>query len=237
MVTNQTPPEVHSRRAAPLAWLGAIVWATAYTPVCAQSPDPAAKAAQSSAMERSQRQADNVYRWIKLHADAPRKVDPTRVRPKNESPNLLAGKLDNPSAEPVSPQTPPPNLAEVDMPITSAQAEALLEQSPTGAGVTTRVDTALAPAPVAPVPEVETALKAIEQPQPEFPRDLRNTITQGKVLLAFTVQPDGTVSAASVLSATNRKLSKPALEAVTRWRFEPIRMARATQVEIAFDLQ
>ena len=97
--------------------------------------------------------------------------------------------------------------------------------------------TALAPAPVAPVPEVETALKAIEQPQPEFPRDLRNTITQGKVLLAFTVQPDGSVSAASVLSATNRKLSKPALEAVTRWRFEPIRMARATQVEIAFDLQ
>ncbi len=237
MVTTQTPPGIHSRRAAPLAWLGAIVWATAYTPVYAQLPDPAAKAAQASAMERSQRQADNVYRWIKLHADAPRKADPNRVRPKNESPSLVARKLDGQPADPASPQTPSSDVAEVDMPVTSAQAEALLEQAPTGAGVTTRVDTVLAPAPVAPVPEVEIALRAIEQPQPEFPRDLRNTITQGKVLLAFTVQPDGSVSAASVLSATNRKLSKPALDAVSRWRFEPIRMARATQVEIAFDLQ
>jgi protein TonB len=213
------------------------LWATAYTPVFAQSPLPAATVAEASALERSQRQSDNVYRWIKLHAEPQRKAEPARVRPKPESTGAVARKPDTSQTEAAVPQDPPETLAGVDKPVTSAQAEALLEAAPTGAGVATSATAAAQLTPAAPVPEVEVALRAIAQPQPEFPRELRSTVTQGKVVMAFTVQPDGSVSEPTVLNTTNRKLSKPALEAVAKWRFEPIRIARVAQVEIAFDLQ
>jgi protein TonB len=188
-------------------------------------------------MERSQRQSDSVYRWIKLHAEPQRKTDPARVRPKPESTSAVARKPEASPADAAVPQTTIEASVNVDKPVTTAQAEALLEAAPTGAGVSTSASVAAPFAPVTPVPEVEVALKAIAQPQPEFPRELRTTTTQGKVMLAFTVQPDGSVSSPAVLNTTNRKLNKPALEAVAKWRFEPIRVARAAQVEIEFDLQ
>ena len=237
MFKTQTSRRVHSRHALPLAWLGALVWATAYAPVFAQSPSPTATAAEASAMERSQRQSDNVYRWIKLHAEPLRKAEPARVRPKPESTGAVARKPDTSQPEAAAPQARPEALAGVDKPVTSAQAEALLEATPTGASVAASATASAPLAPAATVSEVEVALRAIAQPQPEFPRELRSTVTQGKVLLAFTVQPDGSVSEPTVLNTTNRRLSKPALEAVAQWRFEPIRIARIAQVEIAFDLQ
>lgn len=92
-------------------------------------------------------------------------------------------------------------------------------------------------------PEVETSnepdgdLKIISQAQPEFPRELRTAISHGKVIVSFTVQPDGTVAEPSVVSYTNRKLGKPAMDAVSKWVFEPVRSARQVQVEIAFNAQ
>ena len=57
------------------------------------------------------------------------------------------------------------------------------------------------------------------------------------MVVSFTVQPDGTVAEPSVVSYTNRKLGKPAMDAVSKWVFEPVRSARTVQVEIAFNAQ
>ena len=57
------------------------------------------------------------------------------------------------------------------------------------------------------------------------------------MIVRFTVQPDGTVAEPTVVSYTNRKLGKPATDAVAKWVFEPVRIPRTVQVEIAFSAQ
>lgn len=227
-------PRVHSRHALPLACLGVLAWAAAHTPLYAQVPSAAATAAEASAQERAQRQSDSVYRWIKLHAEPSRKAEPVKPRPKPDAPAAVARKPDR-TVEPEVAPTAPDAIASTEQPApSSAPAEAMRQEAPTLASLPARAVEAPAPAPVE---AVEVALKAIAQPQPEFPRELRSTVSQGRVTLAFTVQTDGTVSVPSVVSSTNRRLNRPALDAIARWRFEPIRVAQSAQVEIEFNLQ
>lgn len=81
------------------------------------------------------------------------------------------------------------------------------------------------------------ALRPLSQPEPRVSRALGDEVSHGKVILSFTVQPDGSVVDAAVVKSSHRRLNRPALEAVSQWRFEPIRTARATQVEIEFNIQ
>lgn len=191
-------------------------------------------------MERSQRQSDNVYRWIKLFADNPRKAEPAKVRPKSDAMAPPAPRRpDAPAvAAPANTETAPTAAA----PVTVATEAAAPTQAASAAAADTQVASAAAAAqaPVAEEPEEpeeDEELTLIQQVEPEFPRELRNTISQGKVMLAFTVQADGSVSGTSIVSASNRRLGKPAMEAVSKWRFSPIRTARTAQVEIEFNRQ
>lgn len=234
-------PRVHSRYALPLACLGALAWATAYTPAFSQTTTPSANSTDA-AQERSQRQSDSVYRWIRLHAEPARKPEVPKPRGRPEG-NAAAPR--KPDARPTNTTTEPQQAA----------AEAAAQSSPQDTEVATDSQAAVVPAmqsasappatsndapaavASAPVVEVEIDLKPLFQPQPEIPRDMRASIANGRVVLGFTVQPDGTVIEASILRTTNRRLGKPALDAVSQWRFEPIRVARTAQVEIEFNLQ
>lgn len=191
-------------------------------------------------MERSQRQADNVYRFIKLFADKPPKavVDPTKVKPKSDT---AAQAPRRPDAQAVTaPARTEPAPAE-GAPVAASSLVATEAAAPTQAASAVRADTQVeataALAAQAPVVEEPEELTLVQQVEPEFPRELRNTVTQGKVILAFTVQPDGSVSGTRIVSASNRRLGKPAMEAVSKWRFTPIRTARTAQVEIEFNQQ
>ena len=58
--------------------------------------------------------------------------------------------------------------------------------------------------------------------EPVYPRDARRTRQQGWVDVTFTVQPDGSVAAASVADADPKYVfDRAALSAVTRWTFTP----------------
>jgi protein TonB len=58
--------------------------------------------------------------------------------------------------------------------------------------------------------------------EPLYPRDARLTRQQGWVDVIFTVQPDGSVAAASVADADPKHVfDRAALSAVTRWTFTP----------------
>ena len=70
--------------------------------------------------------------------------------------------------------------------------------------------------------------------EPAIPRELRNQVINATVRLSFTVQADGTVAAPSVISDSNRRLNKSAIEAIAQWRFEPIRNERVTEIEFHF---
>ena len=193
-------------------------------------------------MERSQRQADNVYRFIKLFADKPPRADPAKVKPRSD---IAAPAPRRPDTQAVAaPASAAPAPTEAAPPVAAISPVATAAATPTQAASAAPADTQVeataavaAQAPVAEEPEEPEELTLIQQVEPEFPRELRNTVTQGKVLLAFTVQPDGSVSGTSIVSASNRRLGKPAMEAVSKWRFTPIRTARTAQVEIEFNQQ
>ncbi len=205
-----------------------------------QAPAPAQSASAPTGMERSQRQADNVYRFIKLFADKPPKAtaDPTKVKPKSDTAAQAPRRPDAQAvAAPASTEPAPAEGAPVAASSLVATEAAAPTQSASAARADTQVEATAAVVAQAPAVEEPEELTLVQQVEPEFPRELRNTVSQGKVLLAFTVQPDGSVSGTSIVSASNRRLGKPAMEAVSKWRFTPIRTARTAQVEIEFNQQ
>lgn len=214
------------------------LWSVAVqTPAAHAQLVPSVGAASAPAvdpMQRAQRQADNVMRWIKVHADKPRAAPaavaaattaptppsaptPTATRsaaPKGVAPAPMA-------AEPQTTQLAAPPPAEVPV------AAPVAAPAPVAASKAT-------PPPPAPEEEEGAPLKAIAQPQPNIPRNVLNSLNAGKVMVRFTVEPNGKTSNAEVLSSSNRKLNTPTITAVNDWRFEPIKAARTAQVEFDF---
>lgn len=236
--------QIHAPRARAvdmtLAVLAVVALAGFAHPAWAQASAPA-NAASAASTDRSQDPAYSVFRWIKIQGDAPRKTDAVKPKPKAEAAAPVARKADpQPAGNGIT------ERVETIPASTQAKASAPAQLAPltaTAASAPAPAVTVAAPAPVvtpppAPVEEevVETELKLISQIQPSFPRELRREISRGKVMVKFTVQTDGTVRDASVVSFSNRGLNRPALEAISQWKFEPIQTPRTVQVEIEFEL-
>ena len=66
-------------------------------------------------------------------------------------------------------------------------------------------------------------LRPLSTPAPNFPEEALRAGTSGEVQVEFTVGTDGSVSGARVVSATPRRVfDRAALDAVQRWRFQPV---------------
>jgi len=82
-----------------------------------------------------------------------------------------------------------------------------------------------APAPVEAAPPPKPAAHAglpdvVSSVQPVYPRDALRDGVSGEVTVAFTVNPDGSVSGASVVSSNPRRtFDGAALDAIRKWRF------------------
>ncbi len=204
-------------------------------PAHAQSVAPAsaasAPAKNVAPSERAQQQADNVFRWIKVHADKPRKASDNKLTGKSKAPIVV-----DTDAAPVVAAVPNPGAVEVNPP-----AEKIVDPVPlvvTASNAPASVP-ANVPALVAAVPkpaETEVALKLIEQVEPEFPANVMASLGKGSVKVRFNVQTDGSVSEPEVLASSHRRLNRAAIDAVSKWRFEPVRAVRSAQVEVGFDL-
>lgn len=78
---------------------------------------------------------------------------------------------------------------------------------------------------------------------PEYPRVARRRNVTGSVDVTFTVTTDGKVRSASVLKSEPKEtFDQAAIDAVTKWRFEPsvengVAVEKRTAVRLAFDLQ
>ena len=197
---------------------------------------PAKTASESSAMERSQRQSDNVYRFIKQFSDAPRKSDGAPARPKADAVAAPAP-VRRPDTQSVAtpaaptatqPDTTPPSAATASSNNPPMQASS----TPTPAATP---EPAAAPAVAAVEEEEDDELQLIAQVAPVYPRGLQGAPESGKVTVALTVQPDGSVSETSVVTTSHRRFGKPASDAVAQWRFSPIKVARTVRVEIGFN--
>ena len=69
---------------------------------------------------------------------------------------------------------------------------------------------------------------------PSYPRDAQRAGTQGYVMLAFTIMPDGTVTDIEIIEDQPRGTFRRATQrAVQRWRFQPIMVnGRATEYRV-----
>ncbi|MBC7620533.1 MAG: TonB family protein [Candidatus Saccharibacteria bacterium] len=202
-------------------------------------PAGAASAPAEDPMERAKRQANNVMRWIKVHADKPRATTAKEAAAPAPAPAPVARPAPRtatapggyapapepeksvvtaaPTPEPTT-QAPPPVAAPVAPPPSAAAALAIAKTSPL---------------PI--VEEEDTPLKALSQPQPVIPRNLLSTIDTGKVMVRFMVETNGSVSNVEVLNSSSRLLNKPTVAAISTWRFEPIKAPRPAQIEIVFN--
>lgn len=192
----------------------------------------AASAPAVDPMQRAQRQADNVMRWIKVHADKPRAA-PVAVAAAAPAPTPPSSPTATKAAAPKG-VAPAPIAAEPQATQLAAPPPA---EVPAAAPVAVPAPVAASKTPPPPAPpeeEDDAPLKAIAQPQPNIPRNVLNTLNAGKVMVRFTVEPSGKTSNVEILSSSNRKLNTPTVTAVNDWRFEPIKAARTAQVEIDF---
>lgn len=228
---------------AAISCVGFSVTAHAQLPSLPSLPPlpPAKTASEPSAMERSKRQSENVYKFIKQFADTPRKPDAAPARPKVEpvaAPPAPAPvrRPETPAlATPTSPTTVQPNVApaaEVVQTPVNTQPVAPVQAASAAPVAATPAETAAAV-----VEEEDDELELVEQVQPQYPRGMQGAADGGKVTVAFTVQPNGSVTDVSVVTATNRRFGKPARDAVAQWRFAPVKVARPVKVEINFNPQ
>jgi len=78
-------------------------------------------------------------------------------------------------------------------------------------------------------------LRPVSTPAPRYPADALRAGTSGEVLVEITVGTDGSVTNARVLRATPaRTFDREALNAVKRWRFEPVAAPVTTRRTLAF---
>ena len=87
----------------------------------------------------------------------------------------------------------------------------------------------------APKPAAAPSLRAVSTPAPRYPADALRSGTSGEVLVELTIGTDGSVTDARVLRATPaRTFDREALNAVRRWKFEPISSPTTTRRTLAF---
>ena len=79
------------------------------------------------------------------------------------------------------------------------------------------------------------ALRAISTPAPRYPNEALRSGTSGEVLVEITVGTDGSVTSARVLRAEPaRVFDREALNAVRRWKYEPIDSPTTVRRTLAF---
>ena len=229
----------------------AVVWPA--SPATAQTAAPGASTASSSASaltpeERAKREGDQVFRWILIHSDKPRKA----AAPKDEKPAPVVTRVKPPvrAAEPVVeatagavpaavPERPVPPIATIAVP--EAAPPPVSSPAPEPVAVSkaesTAAVTAVPPASLAAAvdADVTESLKPVSQEEPKFPVNLVRTLRTGQVQVKFTVLPDGSVAEPAVVSTSNARLNPSALAAVAQWRFEPVRKPQQGVVELGFN--
>ncbi|WP_066091716.1 energy transducer TonB [Xanthomonas massiliensis] len=94
---------------------------------------------------------------------------------------------------------------------------------------------ARAPAPAPAAPAAAPSLRPISTPAPRYPAEALRAGTSGEVMVELTVGTDGSVTSARVLrSNPGRVFDREAINAVKRWRFEPVAAPVTTRRTLAF---
>lgn len=204
-----------------LAVISGLLATSGLSPVLAQTPPPAPAAAgsDSAPSEAARRAALSPYRFILLNANAPARTKPAPEAKK-------AAPVEQAAAQPrAAPAPVPAALPSV------AKSEAAPAPQPAPQPVA-----ALTPMPAEPPPiaAVRRDIVPVRTDEPQLPAALLREKPSGVVKVAFEVMPDGSTGAVKVAHSTNRALNRASVEAVSRWKFEPVDEVLSVEVELAY---
>jgi TonB family protein len=153
---------------------------------------------------------------------------PEKALPRRDPEPRPALDLPVPVGRPPLSAAPPPapvNVVPVEAPAPSPTPQAMPNSPPQIAAVE----------PSKPASD-SAPLRAIERPQPAFPREaLRSGTAEGRVLARLFVRADGSVERVDIVQAAPRRIfDREVRETVLRWRFEPPGQPRQAEVEFEF---
>lgn len=118
------------------------------------------------------------------------------------------------------------------------QAAARREAEQRAAAEAARLAAATRQTAAAAAPAAAPALRAVSTPAPRYPADALRSGTAGEVLMEITVGTDGSVTSARVLrSQPARIFDREAMNAVRRWKYEPIAAPTTVRRTLAFSPQ
>jgi periplasmic protein TonB len=121
--------------------------------------------------------------------------------------------------------------AESERQAAQREAQQRAEREAAARNAATATTTSAAPAAAS-----AATLRAVSTPAPRYPPDALRSGTSGEVLVEITVGTDGSVTAARVVRANPaRVFDREALNAVRRWRFEPVDAPITTRRTIGFN--
>ena len=146
------------------------------------------------------------------------------------------------SATPSAPAAPEPIAeapaarASAPEPVATTTAEpATPAPAPAPATVVAAVTPTPTPVPAPAAPPPRATLQLVGYVEPELPERVRRRLrADGEVLLAFTVNADGTVADVEVRTTSDRALDPIAIDAVRQWRYQPIGAPQAHAVQLVF---
>jgi TonB family protein len=213
----------------------------------AQTVPPAAGAGPNeSASERASREGDKVFQWIRMHADKPRKAAaPEKASVASAAPTapvkMVAKAAPKPvdggnteTAQPSSKAAPQQQVAAV------ASKPAVSNDPPISLTAAAATDASAPLASTGSSPQVEieedVSLVPVARGEPEFPGALMRQLRKGVVQVAFTVQPDGSVSQAHAVTSSHPRLAPSAVASVSQWKFQPVHHAQQAVVDLGFNL-
>lgn len=139
--------------------------------------------------------------------------------------------VEEPKPEPPPEEPPPPELTEAAPPLDLAQLELALNPGfGDGAGGDFAVKLSVAGADggieqasedIFSLADLDQAPRAVFQPAPQYPPEMKKKKIQGTVYILFIVDKNGRVQDPKIQKSDNQAFNTPALNAVKRWRFNP----------------
>ena len=154
---------------------------------------------------------------LKLQQDAAKKAQDDLVKQTAAAKAAAAAAAGQPTPPPPAPTNPEPTPPPQTAPATTAATQPATQPRPTPAETPPPT-----PAPTPPPAPKRVGLPdVISSVQPNYPRDALRDGVAGEVTVSFTVNADGSVSGASIVSANPRHVfDSAALDAIRKWRFE-----------------
>ncbi|RQP22122.1 TonB family protein [Piscinibacter terrae] len=227
----------------PAAFAAVLIAALAGTSQAQTVPPANGAGPGQSASERASKEGDKVFQWIRILSDKPRKAaavpaaapEKAAVAPAPAPAKVATRAAPKPAATDASANSAETAAKSAPREEQLAAAKPVAQPDPT----TETKDASASTAAASPVVEVEEeiVLTPLVKSEPQFPASLMRQLRKGLVQVAFTVQPDGSVTDARAVTSTHARLSPSAVSAVQQWKFQPIRHAEQAVVDLGFNLE